>query len=155
VAAIGALGGLAAAIIEGGVRGWGNPWVLVGSATAATFAALFLFREQRARQPMLPLSLFSLTSLVGVLVNVAFYGLIFVPSLYFQQIGGLSALATGLAFLPMMAAVLMANLMAARATRRLGALAVIAAGALIVAGGCITLIGIDRGRAIGRCVPSC
>jgi len=150
VAAIGALGGLAAAIIEGGVSGWGNPWVFVGFAAAATCAALFVFREQRARQPMLPLSLFrrrlfSLTSLVGVLVNVPFYGLIFVLSLYFQQIDGLSAFATGLAFLPMMAAVLMANLMAARAARRLGALVVVTAGALIVAGGCITLVGIDRG----------
>ena len=150
VAAIGALGCLAAAIIEGGVSGWGSPWVLVGFAATATFVALFLFRERYARQPVLPLSLFkrrlfSLTSFVGVLVNVAFYGLIFVLSLYFQQIDGLSAFATGLAFVPMMAAVLLANLMAARATGRWGAIAVIAAGALIVAAGCISLMGIDRG----------
>jgi MFS transporter, DHA2 family, methylenomycin A resistance protein len=150
VAAIGALGCLAAAIIEGGVSGWGSPWVLVGFAATATFVALFLFRERYARQPMLPLSLFKrrlffLTSLVGVLVNVPFYGLIFVLSLYFQQIDGRSAFATGLAFLPMMAAVLLANLMAARAARRLGAIVVIAAGALIVAAGCIGLVGIDRG----------
>ena len=57
---------------------------------------------------MLPLSLFAhrmfaLTSLVGLLVNIAFYGLIFVFSLYFQQINGLSPLATGFAFVPMMA----------------------------------------------------
>ena len=49
---------------------------------------------------MLPLSLFehrmfALTSLVGLLVNVAFYGLIFVFSLYFQRVNGMSPFATG------------------------------------------------------------
>jgi MFS transporter, DHA2 family, methylenomycin A resistance protein len=149
LAAIGALGCLAAAIIEGGVLGWSNPWVLAGFAAAATLAALFLLQERRARQPMLPLSLFkrplfSLMSLVGVLVNVPFYGLIFVLSLYFQGINGLSPFATGFAFVPMMAAVLPANLIAARAVQRFGALAVIAAGASTAALGCIALVGIDR-----------
>jgi hypothetical protein len=74
---------------------------------------------------MLPLSLFrhrmfALTSLVGVLVNVAIYGLIFVLSLYFQQVNGLSAFATGLAFVPMMGAVLPVNLIAPRVTEAIG-----------------------------------
>jgi MFS transporter, DHA2 family, methylenomycin A resistance protein len=146
-AAIGALGCVAGAIIEGGERGWHNPWVLAGFGAFMVLAALFVFQERRARQPMLPLSLFkhrmfSLTSLVGLLVNVAFYGLIFVLSLYFQQVTGLSPLATGLAFLPMMGAVLPANLLAARAAGRFGAPAVIAAGAAITAAGCIALTGI-------------
>jgi DHA2 family methylenomycin A resistance protein-like MFS transporter len=84
---------------------------------------------------------------VGLLVNVAFYGLIFVLSLYFQQINRLSALATGLAFLPMMAAVFVVNLFAARAAERFGALMMIAAGACIAAAGCIALLGVERGSA--------
>ena len=72
---------------------------------------------------MLPLSLFThrmfaLTSLVGLLVNVAFYGLIFVFSLYFQRVNGLSPFATGLAFVPMMGAVLPVNLIAPRVAER-------------------------------------
>jgi DHA2 family methylenomycin A resistance protein-like MFS transporter len=99
---------------------------------------------------MLPLSLFkhrlfALTTLVGFLVNVAFYGLIFVLSLYFQRFNGFSALATGLAFVPMMGAVLPANLLAARATERFGAPVVIAAGAMTAAVGCAALIPIERG----------
>ena len=86
-AAIGAFGCLAGAIIEGGARGWNNPWVLAGFVAFVVLAALFIVQERRTRQPMLPLSLFrhrlfSLASLVGLLVNVAFYGLIFVLSLY-------------------------------------------------------------------------
>ncbi len=149
-AAIGALGCLAGAIIEGGALGWSDPGVLAGFAGFAVLAALFVLQEWRARQPMLPLSLFrhrlfSLTALIGLLVNVAFYGLIFVLSLYFQQVNGLSPLVTGLAFLPMMGAVLPANLLAARAAKRFGAAAIIAAGASIAGAGCLALLGIDRG----------
>jgi len=98
-----------------------NPWVLAGLAAFLVIGILFIGQERRSWQPMLPLSLFkhrlfALATLVGFLVNVAFCGLIFVLSLYFQRFNGFSALATGLAFVPMMGAVLPANLLAARAT---------------------------------------
>jgi MFS transporter, DHA2 family, methylenomycin A resistance protein len=145
--AIAALGSLAGAIIEGGSLGWENPLVLAGFVAAAVFAVLFVWREARASQPMLPLSLFrhrmfALTSLVGLLVNVAIYGLIFVLSLYFQQVNGLSAFETGLAFVPMMAAVLPVNLIAPRVTEAIGAPATIAAGAAFSAAGCLATLGI-------------
>jgi MFS transporter, DHA2 family, methylenomycin A resistance protein len=149
-AAIGALGSLAGAMIEGGVLGWSYPGVLAGFGAFAILAVLFVWQERRAQQPMLPLSLFNhrmfaLTSGVGLLVNVAFYGLIFVLSLYFQQVNGLSPLVTGLAFLPMMGAVLPMNLLAARAAERFGAPVVIATGAAIAGAGCVALMGIGRG----------
>jgi MFS transporter, DHA2 family, methylenomycin A resistance protein len=147
MAAIAALGGLAGALIEGGRAGWSNPGILAAIVMSAVFAALFVLRERRAAQPMLPPALFrrhrfTLTSLVGLLVNIAFYGLIFVLSLYFQQINGLSPLATGLAFVPMMGVVLPVNLLAPRAAEVFGAAAVVAAGAALAAAGCIALLGI-------------
>ena len=150
LAAIAALGCLAAAIIEGGALGWSHPFVIVGFVASAVLALLFVWQERRAPQPMLPLSLFThrlfaLTSLVGLLVNVAFYGLIFVFSLYFQRVNGLSPLSTGLAFLPMMGAVLPVNLVAARVSERVGAPATIAAGAVLSALGCLALLGIGPG----------
>ena len=145
--AIAALGCLAGAIIEAGSLGWKNQFVIAGFAAAAGFATLFIWREARASQPMLPLSLFgqrmfALASLVGLLVNTAIYGLIFVFSLYFQQVNGLSAFATGLAFVPMMAAVLPINLIAPRVTEAIGAPATIAAGAALSAAGCLATLGI-------------
>src|SRR6266576_1019125 len=130
--------------------GWRNAFVIAGFAASAVLAVLFVLRELRAPQPMLPLSLFkhrlfALTSLIGLLVNVAFYGLIFVFSLYFQRVNGLSPFATGLAFLPMMGAVLPANLVAARVTERIGAPATIAAGAALSALGCLALLGLEPG----------
>ena len=149
-AAIAALGCLAGAIIEGGALGWSNPFVIAGFVASAVLAVLFVWQESRAPQPMLPLALFkhrmfALTSLVGLLVNIAFYGLIFVFSLYFQQVNGLSPLMTGLAFVPMMGAVLPVNLLAPHLAERIGAPATIAIGAALAAAGSLALLGIEHG----------
>jgi DHA2 family methylenomycin A resistance protein-like MFS transporter len=150
IAAIAALGCLAGAIIEGGTLGWSNRLVVAGFAASAVLAILFILQEARAPQPMLPLSLFehrmfAMTSLVGLLVNVAVYGLIFVFSLYFQSVNGLSPFATGLAFVPMMGAVLPVNLVAPRIAERIGAPTTIAAGAVLSAAGCLAMLGIEPG----------
>jgi DHA2 family methylenomycin A resistance protein-like MFS transporter len=89
--------------------------------------------------------MFALTSLIGLLVNVAIYGLIFVFSLYFQQVNGLSPFATGLAFVPMLGAVLPVNLIAPRVAERIGAPATIAAGAVLSAIGCLAMLGMQPG----------
>ncbi|MBV8924569.1 MAG: MFS transporter [Bradyrhizobium sp.] len=149
-AAIGALACLAGAIIEGGAIGWSHALVIAGFVAAAVLALLFVLRERSAPQPMLPLSLFAqpmfaVTALAGLFVNIAFYGLIFVFSLYFQRINGWSAFATGLAFLPMLGAVLPVNLVAARVAERIGAPQTIALGSAIAAAGCIALLPIAPG----------
>lgn len=150
IVAIGALGALAGAIIEGGALGWEHPAVIGAFVAAAVLGVLFVWRESRAAQPMLPLSLFghrlfALTSLVGLLVNIAIYGLIFVLSLYFQRINGLSAWRTGLAFVPMMGVVLPVNLMAPRLAERIGQCPTIVVGACVSALGYLGLLWIEAG----------
>ena len=143
--AIAVLGCLAYGIIEAGVHGAGDTGVLAAFALSSAAIVLFIVREARTSQPMLPLSLFSSamfsrTAAIGLLVNVAFYGLIFVLSLYFQNVEKRSAFETGLAFIPMMGAVLPANLLASRISERFGARGAIAAGAAISAAGCAALL---------------
>jgi DHA2 family methylenomycin A resistance protein-like MFS transporter len=99
---------------------------------------------------MLPLSLFrhrmfALTALIGLLVNIAFYGLIFVLSLYFQNVNGWSPFATGVAFVPMMGMVLPANLVTASVSERLGAPQTIALACVITAAGCVALLPMASG----------
>ena len=152
ILAIAALGCLAGTIIEGGAVGVRNAWVIAGFASSVLLAAAFIAQESRSSHPMLPLQLFAhrlfaLTSFFGLLVNIAFYGLIFVLSLYFQRINGLSPLQTGLAFVPMMGVVLPANLVAARISERIGEPAAIASGAVLAALGCGMLLGIEPGTA--------
>jgi DHA2 family methylenomycin A resistance protein-like MFS transporter len=150
IAAITTLGTLAGALIEGGALGWSHPLVIGAFAIAVAAGLLFVWREAYAQQPMLPLSLFrhrmfALTALVGLLFNIAFYGLIFVLSLYFQKVNGWSPFATGLAFVPMMGMVLPANLIAASVSERLGAPQAIALASVITAAGCIALLPIAIG----------
>ncbi len=157
VTAIVALGCLAGAIIEGGGLGWTSPLVLTGFVGFLVAAAAFLIIERRTRQPMLPLSMFenrrfSTTALVGLLVNIAFYGLIFVFSLYFQEANGLSVLWTGLAFVPMMAAVFFPNLIAPAVANRIGAKTTIALGAGVAAASALALLWIDQGTGYGSIV---
>jgi len=114
IAAILMLGLLAAALIKAGTLGWSNPWILTGLCVTGVVSVLFVLIERRVEHPMLPLSLFArrtfwTTSVTGLLVNVAFYGLIFVLSLYFQQVNHLTAFHSGLALVPMTAAVLIGS----------------------------------------------
>ncbi len=138
VAAMVALVGLAGGMIEGGQRGFADPWVLTAFAVALAAACVFVLIETRAASPMLPLDLFSsrtftAASVIGLLVNIAFYGLIFVLSLYFQTTQHHSALRTGLLFLPTTAAVLVANLRAGRLTAAWGTRRVLAGAAVLLA----------------------
>jgi MFS transporter, DHA2 family, methylenomycin A resistance protein len=156
-AAIIALACLAGALIEAGKLGWLSGFVLIGFAIALVAAIAFAFIERSSVQPMLPLTLFrnrqfSTTALIGLLVNVAFYGLIFVLSLYFQQSEELSALNTGLAFAPVMAAVFIPNLIAPRIAARIGAPWTIAIGALVAAASSLALLEIHHGIRYGAIV---
>jgi MFS transporter, DHA2 family, methylenomycin A resistance protein len=103
--AVTALGTLTAALVEAGRLGWTSPLVLGGCFVSAVAWAAFVAVEHRGADPMLPLRLFGERefrsgTVVGVLINLGFYGQLFVMSLYFQDIRGFSALQTGLALLP-------------------------------------------------------
>jgi len=145
LAAVIALATLAAATIEAGPHGLTNPWVLAGYGAFVLAAAAFVALETHGERPMLPLSLFrrrAFTSpaLIGLLVNVCFYGLIFVFSLLFQAQHGYSALEAGLAFVPMTVAILAANLRAAKIADALGAPRTILLGVAAMALGCAGLL---------------
>ncbi len=98
--AIVALAALTFGFIESGELGWTSPAVLAGFACSIVAATSFLLVEARSADPMLPLSLFATPAvgaacLVGLLSNFAYYGLMFVLSLFFQVVKGFSPLATG------------------------------------------------------------
>ena len=105
LAAVASLTALTAALIEAGAAGWTARVVVGGFAVCVLAAAAFVAAEHRASRPMLPLSLFtsstfSAATVVGLLINLGFYGELFVMSLYLQQLRGMSALRAGVALLP-------------------------------------------------------
>lgn len=148
LAAIACLTLLAAATIEGGAHGFTSLAVLAVYALALIAGAAFVVLEAKRKRPMLPLELFrsrtfSAASAIGIVANVAFYGLIFVLSLFFQRAQHLSALQTGLAFAPMTGVVLAANLLTGRLAARFGPRIVIALGAMLMIAGAAGLLGIS------------
>ncbi|MEV0830360.1 MFS transporter [Nonomuraea rubra] len=105
--AILAIGGLTFAAIEAGKTGPTAPTVLGALGIAMAAFAVFVAAQAKGRNPMVPPELFRSATVViangiGFAFTVGFYGLPFLFSLHFQQRHGLSALAAGLAFLPMM-----------------------------------------------------
>ncbi|MFF8831025.1 MFS transporter [Streptomyces sp. NPDC015131] len=140
VLAVTGLGALTAAITEAHTLGWDSPLVLGCAAVFLVSLPAFVAVERRGADPMLPPRLFrrrafTHTSLVGVLLNFAFYGLVFVLSVHFQQVRSYSPLTTGLALLPMTAAILAANLLCGPLVRRFGVRTVLVAGNAVAAAG--------------------
>ncbi|MBF9066862.1 MFS transporter [Streptacidiphilus fuscans] len=138
VLAVVGLGALTGAVVEANAQGWGSPLVLTCLAVFVLALVGFLRVERRSADPMLPLRLFGhgvfrTTSLIGVLINFSFYGLIFVFSLFFQQVWGFSPIRTGLAFLPMTAAIMTANLSSGPLTKRYGTRTVLVVGSVLAA----------------------
>jgi MFS transporter, DHA2 family, methylenomycin A resistance protein len=120
-----ALSGLTFALIEGGALGWTTTPVLTALVVAVIGGVCFVWWERRAPEPMLPMRLFthpvfSSASVAGFVQNFAYYGIVFLLSLFLQTERGDSALATGLIFLPMSIAAMASNLLGGRLTGWLG-----------------------------------
>ncbi len=131
-----ALTGLVGAIIESGHLGLKHPVVVSGFLLGALASAMFIYVERRAASPMLPLQFFSLPGfnaavVFGIIVNLTYYGVIFVLSLYLQQALGYSALRTGFAFLPLTATFIVSNVITGWLTARAGSRFPMILGALI------------------------
>jgi DHA2 family methylenomycin A resistance protein-like MFS transporter len=117
--------GLSAGFIESGEHAWASPWVWTPLAVGVVSAGLFLMAERRHHDPVLPLALFrgsrfSAANAVGALVNLGYYGQLFVLALYFQEVLGLSPLEAGLAFLPLFGSTFVLSWLAGRMTARSG-----------------------------------
>jgi DHA2 family methylenomycin A resistance protein-like MFS transporter len=104
----------------------------------------FLVAQARGSHPMVPLGLFrsrpvAVSVSVGFTFTIGFYGLVFLLSLYFQELRGLSPLATGLAFVPMTGLTAFVTLVAPRAAARFGPRVPIAVGQLLIVVGLLSL----------------
>ena len=145
ITAIVALTALIAGLIEAGPRGWVSWPVAAGLAVAAAGTVAFVAAQRRVRSPMLPLALLrrpalSGGSVVGLLINLGFYGQLFAYSLYLQQVRGDSPLIAGLSLLPEAAAVPIAAVLSGRLTSHRGPRITMITGLVLGAAGLLGLI---------------
>lgn len=85
--------------------GWGDTRTLGLSAISAVLLALFVFRQARIANPLMPLRLFRSRNVAGsnvlqALLVAGMFGMFFLGALYLQRVLGYSPLKVGLAFLP-------------------------------------------------------
>ncbi|WP_217922837.1 MFS transporter [Miltoncostaea oceani] len=117
--------GLTGGLIESGEHAWGSVWVWGPLLIAVVALALLLVVEARHHDPVVPMDLFrgsafAAGTVIGALINLAYYGQLFVLSLYFQDVLGYSPLQAGLAFLPAFAGTFFISWAAGRMTARWG-----------------------------------
>ncbi|MGQ4385369.1 MFS transporter [Streptomyces sp. SAS_270] len=140
--AVVALTALTFAVIEGGVTG------AVALVVAGVAAAVFPRVEARQPHPVVPLELFrsrnvSVLVAAGAACSVAFYGVVFLFSLFFQQVQGKSALYAGLLFLPMSGLIAVTNIAAGKLAGRYGARMPMLLGQPLAAAGLLVLLYVD------------
>lgn len=138
------LGALTVALIEAGSAGWGAPVVLASFAATVLLGSAFLAVERHVASPMLPLGLFSSrtfsgATVVGLCLNLGFYGELFVLTLYLQQHRGYSSLLAGLALLPQMAMAAIGSVLSGRIMARTGPRPPMLAGLALGAAGLLAL----------------
>ena len=126
-------------IIEVPAQGWDDP-VIVGSlAAAAVLLGAFVAWERRVAEPMLDIRLFrnprfSAASLSVTLVMFSLMGVLFFLTQYLQGVLGLTALETGVRFVPLAIGVIVSAPISAALTGRFGAKVATAFGLFVTAG---------------------
>jgi EmrB/QacA subfamily drug resistance transporter len=129
-------------------HGWTAPQTLVAATAAAVLLAGFAANERKVADPIVPPATWRIRSLVSASVVMAgvtgaVVGVIFLSSLYLQQILGASALVAGLEFLPLAAFITVSAAAASKVLPHVGAKKLIAAGLVISAAGALVLASID------------
>jgi EmrB/QacA subfamily drug resistance transporter len=135
------------AIVTAPEAGWGSPrtiGLLVGSAV---LLALFVAVEARVAEPLVPLRIFRLRTLVGgnvvlLAVGLALDGMLFPLMLYAQQVLGYSPLQAGLTTAVMTAMSIVGSFAGQAAVTRLGLRPVAVAGTVLIIGGGLLLTGV-------------
>lgn len=140
--------GAVLAIIYGVIRseplGWGSGEVIGSLVAGAVLLVAFVVVESRSAAPLVPLRLFrsrslSQSTLVLALNGGAFLAMFFLSAIFLQQGKGLSALETGLQFLPMGVAAIAGAMLASQLLPLLGTRPIQVVSALLAVGGLLLL----------------
>jgi EmrB/QacA subfamily drug resistance transporter len=126
-------------IVKAPTYGWGSVHTLGFIAAAAVILAAFVAVEARVKNPIMPLHIFKIRSLIGssivrgMLIS-GLYASFFLGALYLQNVRGYSPLDTGLAFLPQTLVVgVMSRGITTRLTARFGELRMVLSGLILMA----------------------
>jgi EmrB/QacA subfamily drug resistance transporter len=122
-------GGLAAIVLYTSLGGttyaWGAPGMVALVVAGVALLVAFLFVEERAEEPILPLGLFrnrvfSVTCAIGFVVGFALFGAVTYLPLYLQIVRGHSPTVSGLLLTPLMGGLLISSIASGQLISRYG-----------------------------------
>ncbi|HWC25511.1 MAG TPA: DHA2 family efflux MFS transporter permease subunit [Solirubrobacteraceae bacterium] len=142
------LAGPTLALIRQPDHGWGDASVIVPGLTGALLIGLFVVREARTDDPMLPLQLFARRNFAaGNAQTLAMYAglsiLFFYLVLFLQQVAGYTATEAGLATLPTTIVMFLLSKRAGMLADRIGPRLFMGVGPLLAAAGLLALLRLD------------
>ena len=116
---------LLAVSIYGPERGWTNSTTVTYLAIGILLTLIFLVWEGKAKEPILPLSLFknhtfSLTSALGFIIGAGMFGAIVMLPLYLQVVKGDTATEAGLKLIPFMLGIVSTSIYSGKAITKHG-----------------------------------
>src|SRR6266508_2301457 len=128
------------ALVTAPTVGWGNAGTIGELAGALALLAAFVVNELRHRNPLAPLSIFRInglgfSDLTQLTTFAGFLAIFFFLTLYMQNVLGYSPIQTGVAYLPLTFATVIAAGISSHLLSRIGTRPVIVAGSLLSAGG--------------------
>ncbi|GAA1935628.1 MFS transporter [Kitasatospora viridis] len=147
-------------ITEAGRSGWGSPVALLALLLGAGLLLAFLAVERRAAAPLVPLTVLRrravvLGNLAGLIAFLTETSLVFLLTLYLQEVLGFSALAAGLSFGVLGVGTVLGGSTAARVIARLGTRGTLLAGGLLQAGATAALLALGHGSGwLGLLLPA-
>lgn len=142
------LGLLMYGLSEGPIKGWGRPEIVATCITGAVLLVLMVFVELHQDQPLVDLRLlsnrlFAAANLVMALYAMAFLGVLYLVSLFYQDGLGLTALQSGLSTFPEAVGVLVgAQVVTRRIYPVIGPRRVVVVGLLVVAAAMVAMTSI-------------
>jgi EmrB/QacA subfamily drug resistance transporter len=148
---------LSAVILFTGLGGRTFPWtspVMIGLMAASIAGVIaFVALEMRAREPILPMSLFAnrnfaVASSVGFIVGLSLFGAVTFLPIYLQVVKGVSPSISGLLLMPMMLGMLATSVISGRMISRFGRyklFPILGTATMTFGLGALSLLAIDSG----------
>jgi predicted MFS family arabinose efflux permease len=138
-----------AATSANGVSHWGDTRVIVSLVASVVLLAAFILIEMRSKVALMPLRIFrnrnrSGAYLIMLCVGTAMFGMFFFLTIFVQTVWHYSALKTGVAYLPMVATIMVMAGVSAALVPRIGARPLLLAGSAIGTGGMFWLSRINE-----------
>src|SRR5688572_944325 len=130
------------AITQANSYGWGSIETIGLFTAAGVILAGFLGWEARAKDPLMPFSIFRLRTLVGanvagLILGTAMFGMFLMLTLYMQQVLGYSPMKTGVAYLAVAGTAIIWSGVAAQLVNRVGVKPVLVVGMTALTAGLV------------------